>query len=207
MSASRKTPRAPIDWPSVRARLEQATAATDEALNPSPMRAKKIMDDRARALARVLAPARPSDAYLDVVVFGLGKERYAIEARLVREVRRLSDFTPVPGTPEFVLGVTNLRGAVVAIIDLHRFFNIPRDGVTDLSRLILLGKVRGEFAILADETHSQTEIAIEDILPPPGDVSGIGRGYVRGVTGEALIILDGMALLGDQRLVVGDRDE
>jgi len=206
MSARSKETRGHIDWSSVRARLEQAAAATEEALNPSAKRAKEIMDNRARALAQVPAPARPADAYLDVVLFGLGKERYAIETRLVREVARLSDFTPIPGTPDFVLGITNLRGAVVAIIDSHRFFGIPRNGVTDLSRLIVLGTVRREFGILADETYGQAEIAADEILPPPGDVSGIGRGYIRGVTSEALIILDGTELLGDQRLIVGNRE-
>ena len=149
--------------------------------------------------AQIVASA---GANVGVVLFGLGRERYAIETRFVREVVRFADFTPVPGTPEFVVGVANLRGTVIAIVDLHRFFNIPRKGVTDLSRVIVLGIERVEFGVLADLADGQTDIAADDILPPPGKMAGIASSYVRGVTREALIILDGMALLADERLTV-----
>lgn len=204
MSGNIKRRSGTIDWQAVRARLKQAAVATEEALNPPPDRAKAIMDGRARALAQVPAPSRPPGAHLDVVLFGLGRERYAIETRFIREVVRLADFTPVPGTPDFVLGVTNLRGVVLAVVDLRRFFNITPKGLTDQSRVIVLGTERVEFGILADETHGQMDLATEEILDPPSEVSGIGRAYLRGVSREALIILDGTALLGDERLIVGN---
>lgn len=207
MSTSTPRPSGPLDWSAIRARMERAEAAVQEALNPSPERARAIMDARARALSQVPAPARPPGARVDVVEFGLGKERYAIEARFVREIVRLTDYTPVPGTPEFIVGVTNLRGVVLAVVDLRRFFNVPPKGMTDLSRVIVLGTAQIEFGILADEAYGQIELAAGDILAPPGEVSGIGRAYLRGVTREALIVLDGAALLGDQRLIVGNERE
>jgi purine-binding chemotaxis protein CheW len=202
MSADVKPAAAGIDWQAVRKRLDRADAAVEEAFNPSPAHAKAIMEARARKLAPMPEALRPSEANVGVVLFGLGRERYAIETRFVREVVRFADFTPVPGAPEFVVGVANLRGTVIAIIDLHRFFNIPRKGVTDLSRVIVLGIDRVEFGILADLADGQTEIAADDILPPPGKMAGSASSYVRGVTREALIILDGMVLLADERLTV-----
>ncbi len=202
MSADVKPVAAGIDWQAVRKRLDRADAAVEEAFNPSPAHAKAIMDARARKLAPMPEALRPPGANVGVVLFGLGRERYAIETRFVREVARFADFTPVPGTPEFVVGVANLRGTVIAIVDLQRFFNIPRKGVTDLSRVIVLGIDRVEFGILADLADGQAEIAADDILPPPGKRAGIASSYVRGVTREALIILDGMALLADERLTV-----
>src|SRR5471032_2992343 len=202
MTANLKSAGDGIDWPAVHRRLERADAAMEEAFNPSPAHAKAIMDARARRLAPIPEVSRPPGANVGVVLFGLGRERYAIETRFVREVVRFADFTQVPGTPKFVVGVANLRGTVIAIIDLHRFFNIPRKGVTDLSRVIVLGIDRVEFGILADLADGQTEIAVADILPPPGKMAGIASSYVRGVTREALIILDGMALLADERLTV-----
>jgi purine-binding chemotaxis protein CheW len=202
MNADVKPAAAGIDWQAVRKRLDRADAAVEEAFNPSPAHAKAIMDARARRLAPMAEASRPPGANVGVVLFGLGRERYAIETRFVREVVRFADFTPVPGTPEFVVGVANLRGTVIAIVDLHQFFNIPRKGVTDLSRVIVLGIDRVEFGILADLADGQTEIAAADILPPPGKMAGIASSYVRGVTREALIILDGMALLADERLTV-----
>lgn len=191
-----------FDWQAVRTRLDKAGAALEEAFAPSPAHAKAIMDARARRLAPRPAASRPPGTRLSVVLFGLGQERYAIETRFVREVVRFADFTPVPLTPDFVVGVTSLRGMVMTIVDLHRLFNIPRRGVTDLSRVVVLGVDRVEFGILADQAYGQTEIAADDVLSVPGRTAAIASSHLRGVTREALIVLDGMALLADERLTI-----
>lgn len=197
----------PVDWVVVRERLARSEAATEEALRPPPERARQIMDERARVLARVPTEARHAGDWIEVITFALASERYALETRYVREVIRLIDFTPVPGTPDFVVGVTNLRGSVLPVVDLRQFFNVPRKGLTDLSRVIVLGTERVEFGVLADEAREQTDLAAADVLDPRGEVSGIGRAYLRGVTREALIVLDGAALLADPRLIVGNKPE
>lgn len=202
MSEGTMRPRNPIDWEAARARLAQIEAAVEGALNPTPERAKDIMAARARALAQVPASARPAGACVDVILFSLGRERYGIETRFVREVVRLDSVTPVPGVPDFVVGITNLRGAVLAVFDLRRLFNVPNKGLTDLSRVIVLGTDRVEFGVLADEANGQADIAIDEILAQPDEAAGDGRPHLRGVTRQALIILDGAALLGDSRLVV-----
>jgi purine-binding chemotaxis protein CheW len=207
MNGPSKSPAGPIDWAAVRARLQKADAALAEALDPSPKRAQAIMKARAEALARAQAPSRSPGSHLDVVLFGLGRERYAIETRFVCEVVRFVDFTPVPRTPDYIVGVANLRGTVLAVVDLRRFFNIPRSGITDLFRIVVLGTDGVELGILADGAHGQAEIAADALLPPPGKVSGIGHAYIRGVTRDALIVLDGAVLLGDQRLFVGGETE
>jgi purine-binding chemotaxis protein CheW len=204
MSVSPQRPGNVIDWAAIHARMERAEAALSEALNPSPLRAKAIMDARARALAQVPAPAQPSGVRIDVVEFCLGRERYAIETCFVHEVIRFVDYTPVPEATESIIGVTNFRGTVLPVVDLCRLFNIPRQGLTDLSRLIVLGEKRIEFGILADEARGRTEISTADILPDLDDVSRISRIYLRGLTREALIILDGSALLARHGLPINE---
>jgi purine-binding chemotaxis protein CheW len=194
-----------IDWGVIRAGLKKAEAATAEALEPTAERARIILQTRARDLAQVPTAARASNAYLDLIVFGLAKERYAIETRFVHEVNRLLHFTPVPGTPAFVIGVTNIRGLITAIIDIRPFFNVQAQGLTDLSRIIVLGRERAEFAILADEIHSQTDLATDQLFGPPGGVSARGGAYLRGITKTALVVLDGAALLDDPQLTIENR--
>src|SRR5471030_1246779 len=84
MTANLKSAGAGIDWPAVHRRLERADAAMEEAFNPSPAHAKAIMDARARRLAPIPEASRPPGANVGVVLFGLGRERYAIETRFVR---------------------------------------------------------------------------------------------------------------------------
>ncbi|MBI4565717.1 MAG: chemotaxis protein CheW [Planctomycetes bacterium] len=191
----------PIDWEEARARIARATAAIEGSLELSPERARAVLDERARAMAQMPAAPPPADR-LHVVTFALASERYAVEANHVREIARLTAYEPVPGTPEFVLGITSLRGEITMIVDLRRFFGVPIKGLTDLSRLVVLGTEHAEFGVLADEALGVTDLRRQDLAPPPASVAGIGREYLRGVTREALILLDAAALIGDRRLFV-----
>jgi purine-binding chemotaxis protein CheW len=132
----------------------------------------------------------------------LVNERYAIETRYVREVGPLVDVTPVPGTPEFVRGVGNLRGEITAIIELGRFFGIGTQSRTDLSRLVVLGAERVEFGIVADDVREVISLPIETLSALDMATTRVDRTYLRGVTTDALIVLDGAALLNDHRLMI-----
>src|SRR5947209_17105793 len=153
MKAAPSHPGKPIDWEEVRARLARAVAATEGAQALSPERARAVMEARTRELARVPPVAERHTKLLEVVCFALANERYAVETRYVREVKELSDYTALPGAPPFLLGVINLRGEILAVIDLRKFFGVADRGVTDLSRVVVLGGERAEFGVLADATH------------------------------------------------------
>ena len=207
MKPPRREPGQAIDWDKVRRRLARAMQATEDALLLSPERARAVMEERTRALARVPAALASGDGLLEVVVFSLANERYGIEAMHVREVVRLADFTPVPGAPDFLVGVTNLRGVVLAIVDLRKFFGLAVRGLSDLSRVIVLGSERAEFGVLADAVHEVAIVPADQVREPPESVAGVAREYLRGVTGDALILLNGTVLLHDSRLVVDQGDE
>jgi purine-binding chemotaxis protein CheW len=206
MNTPEQRPTGAQDWQQTHARLARAAQGLREALEPSPERARAILQERARALARPPVEKPAAERLLQVVTFALGNERYALEARHVREVVRFTDFTPVPGTPAFLVGVCNLRGDILAVIDLRKFFGVAERGVTDLSRILVLGSDRAEFGVLADAVHEVIALPTVEILDPPETVAGIGREYLRGVTAGALIVLDGAVLLQDGRLFIDQTD-
>ncbi|MBW2203683.1 MAG: chemotaxis protein CheW, partial [Deltaproteobacteria bacterium] len=76
----------------------------------------KVLKARARALARGAAGSEGDQEYVEVVEFMLAHERYALELTHIREVYPLKDLTPLPGTPDFVLGIINIRGQILSII-------------------------------------------------------------------------------------------
>lgn len=191
------------DWEAIRAAVARSTAAR------TPEQARAIMDARARKLA-----ARPERSVADrlaLAVFELASERYAVELRWIREVARLTEYTPVPGTPDHVVGLTSVRGAIIAVIDLRRLFGLTTSGLSDRSRLALIGDREPEFGLLVDRALGTTMLPASDVLAAPAGLVGAGRACVRGVTGDALIVLDGRSLLMDPRLVIdqteGIRDE
>ena len=192
-----------IDWDAVKRKLAQPAFTSGGASSLSREATRAILAERARLLARVpLAPPAVTEV-LSVLTFTLGHERYAIESRFLREIVRVTDVTPVPETPGFFAGVTNVRGEILALVDLRKLFGLAVTGLTDLSRIVVLGLERAELGLLADAAHEVTTLRREALLQPPGPVAGIGPDYLLGVTEDALIVLDGEALLADPRLFVG----
>jgi purine-binding chemotaxis protein CheW len=198
---------ASIDWNAVHARLDAIQAEIDARLHPTAEQARAILEERAQALARV--PPQPLSAAdaVEVVTFRLGDEAYAIEARHVRRVVPMVNCTPIPGAPDFLVGVINLRGEILAVVSLGKLFGVAERSGTEAARVIVLGDERDELGILADAAEEVTTLRINQLLEPPGSLEGIGRQIVRGVTERALIVLDGAALLRDDRLVIDQGDE
>jgi purine-binding chemotaxis protein CheW len=204
MTAQR--PATGIDWKEIHARLARARQATEESVRLSPERAREVMGERARLLARVPPRAPEAAEVLEVVTFALAGERYAIETRFVREVVRFEGLTPVPGAPDFLAGLRNLRGEILAVFDLRRFFGVADPGRSERSRVLVLGGDRTEFGVLADAVHEVTPLRVGEVGEPPASVAGAGRDYLRGVTAGALVVLDGAVLLADRRLFI-DQEE
>jgi purine-binding chemotaxis protein CheW len=204
MKSGRRDRAGAIDWQGVRARLARALAATEEAARPSPGWAREVLEERARVLARV-PPAPPwAGETIEVVTFALASEQYALPTRFVREVVRLADPTPLPGAPPFLAGVLNLRGDLLALVDLRPFLGTAAHEATGPARVLVLGDGRAEFGILADAAHEVRILRADEVLGPPPAAGSAGREWLRGVTREALVVLDGAALLQDGRLFIDE---
>src|SRR4029077_20843283 len=100
--------------------------------------AAQVLRTRARALARPPVQRPAAHTWLEVLEFRLAQESYAIETRYVREVYPLKDLTPLPCTPPFVLGIVNVRGRILPVIDLKKFFDLPERGLNGLLRIIVI---------------------------------------------------------------------
>lgn len=162
------------------------------------------LKNRAIAMAQEPGQKRTASATIGVITFTMAAETYAIESVFVREVYPLKDFTPLPGVPSYIFGIINVRGQILPVVDLKKFFNLPEKGLGDLNRVIILCDDQMEFGILADIVHSTQEIEREDILTVPPTVTGIGEEYLKGVTKERLMILNAKRLLYDKSIVVNE---
>lgn len=164
--------------------------------------AAQILHARARALARPPAPTPVAETWLEVLEFRLAQERYAIETRYVREVSPVKDLTPLPCTPPFILGIVNVRGRILPVIDLKKFFDLPEQGLTDLRRIILLEGNDVELGLLADATVGVRSIPADSLQPSLPTLTGIRSEYLKGVTAERLVVLDVGRILGDAKIIV-----
>lgn len=164
-------------------------------------RTAAILRARAADLARVRA-APPGGDRLEIVEFSLAGERYGLELARLREVQPLGDLTPIPCTPPFVVGVVSVRGRIVAVLDLGLFFDLPRGGLHDLHRVLVVEADGLDVGILADDVAGSRTVPLADLRPPPATLTGARRTYVRGVTADGLAILDAAQILAEERVVV-----
>ncbi|HLO27283.1 MAG TPA: chemotaxis protein CheW [Geobacteraceae bacterium] len=162
---------------------------------------QQILHARARALAR--EPRRAGEAgQIEVLEFLLACETYGIEMSWVRETLPLKDLTPVPCTPPFVLGLISVRGQIMSVIDIRKFFELPEKGLTDLNKVIIIHDEAMEFGILADVVLGVRMVPLAGLQPSLPTLTGVREEYLQGVTNERLVVLDGKKLLNDRRLVV-----
>ncbi|OGU69835.1 MAG: chemotaxis protein [Ignavibacteria bacterium RIFCSPLOWO2_02_FULL_55_14] len=163
-----------------------------------------ILKARARALAKEPEQAVAARSFIEITEFRLASETYGIESSFVREVYPLKDFTPLPGVPPFVLGIVNVHGQILSVVDLKKFFNLPDKGLGELNKVIILHNGRMEFGILADAVLGTQSVPLDAIQAPPVTVTGIGAEYLKGVTGERVILLDAQKILDDKKIIVNE---
>ncbi len=164
-----------------------------------------ILKARARALAKEEDQALAPRSFIEITEFSLAAETYGIESSFVREVYQLRDFTPLPGVPSFVLGIVNVRGQILSVVDLKKIFNLPAKGLGELNKVIILDNGRMEFGILADAVLGTRPVALDAIQASPVTVTGIGAEYLKGITGERVVILDAKKILDDEKIIVNER--
>ncbi len=204
MSAETKRNGAAIDWREVHRRIEATRLAIASAAAPDAGQRQRILRDRARALAREPAHADDADAP-EWLEFLLAQEKYGLESCHVREVRVLENLTPLPCTPAFVLGMVNLRGEILSVIDLKKFFDLPERGLGDLDKIIVLESANMRFGILADVILGVRRIPSAEIQPSLPTLTGIREKYLKGVSRERAVLLDAEKLLTDRNIVVDEQ--
>lgn len=167
---------------------------------------KKILKERALALARQ-PQNQEKEVCIEIIKFQLANEYYAIESTYVREVLPLRELTPLPCTPSFVLGVINVRGQIVSVIDFKRFFNLPANGVLEFKEVIILQTPEMELGIPVDAVIGVQPVPVKEIQPSLPTLTGISAEYLKGVTDDPLVILDGFKILSDKKLIVNEEVE
>jgi purine-binding chemotaxis protein CheW len=169
--------------------------------------ARQILRARAQALARPAERAAVAAASLELLEFRLANECYALETRYVREVCPLKNLTPLPCTPPFVLGIVNVRGRILPVLDLKKFFDLPEQGLTDLHRIILVRGNDLELGLLADVIVGVRTIPVDSLQASLPTLTGIRSEYLKGVTAERLVVLDLARILADPKIIVHEEVE
>ncbi|MCP4543830.1 MAG: purine-binding chemotaxis protein CheW [Chloroflexi bacterium] len=213
-----------FDWDAVRRRVTNATMAIEESIEVSPEELERVWALRAAELAQVPVEEDKGEQ-IRLVLIRLGNEIYGIDAQYVYYVKRVEMITHVPRVPEWVVGVVNLRGRILSVVELRRFFGLPpaqidQDDEPDEDQvpyLVIIETPEMEIVMLVDDVLTVESVSASQIQDTIGTVRGLRPEYVQGVAtckiddddsekdGFMVVVLDLKALLTDERLIIHEK--
>ncbi|GGB45345.1 chemotaxis protein CheW [Oceanisphaera marina] len=137
---------------------------------------------------------------LQWVTFCLDNETYGINVMQVQEVLRYNDIAPVPGAPDYVLGIVNLRGNVVTVLDTRLRFGLAAAEVTDSTRIVIIEAETQVIGILVDSVAEVVYLKSAEIENAPNVGTSESAKFIQGVCNrddQLLILVDLDKLLSD----------
>ncbi|EKP0307355.1 MAG: chemotaxis protein CheW [Aeromonas sp.] len=150
---------------------------------------------------RNIAQNLAEDEVLQWVTFQLENETYGINVMQVQEVLRYTEIAPVPGAPDYVLGIINLRGNVVTVIDTRSRFGLPSGDVSENSRIVIIEAEKQVIGIMVDSVAEVVYLKSSEIDAAPAVGTEESAKFIQGVSnrdGQLLILVDLNKLLSDE---------
>jgi len=121
----------------------------------------------------------------------LAHEEYGIDILAVREIRGWTPVTRIPQAPSYVLGVLNLRGAIVPVIDMRLRFGLPREAYGLTTVTVIITVAGRNFGVVVDAVSDVLDVAADAIRPVPDMGTTVDTEYLKGLTstGERMVLL------------------
>ena len=139
--------------------------------------------------------------------FYLGEKTYGLDILSIQEIVRLPDITPVPQAPEFVAGLTNLRGQIVVAVDLRKLFGLPPLPRSQAPINIILSSKEELLSLLADRAGDVIDFGDEAMVPPLSLLKGPTSDLIQGVfklKDTLMNVIDTEAIFKDRNVMDAD---
>ena len=137
------------------------------------------------------------------MVFQVASEKYGIESIFINKVFVLNDLTPLPGMSRYMIGIINIRGQIIPVINLKYIFEIS-EKERSVPKVIVLKVDDATFGICADNIYGLESIAQSDIQETLPTLSGIRKAYLQGISNSQITILDPNKIVADKKLFMND---
>ena len=169
-----------------------------------PAKKKKILKQRATKFAKPVEKEIDQGVEMDGLEFLLTDEHYIIDATFVVEVIPLKELTPLPCSPAFILGIINVRGKILSVVNLKTFLDLPEKGITNLNRVIIVKRSDIELGILVDEVIGKVPVFPLQLKTAIPTITGAQKEYLVGVTPERSIVFNIEKFLTGANLIINE---
>jgi len=136
------------------------------------------------------------------LIFYLGKEQYGIEIRYITEIIGIQPITEIPNMPDYIKGVTNLRGKIIPVMDARLLFKMASREYDPRTCIIVLDINDDSIGLIVDKVSEVVSIADEDIATPP-DMNRSGNKYIKGIGksgGDVKLLLDCLKMIDEDEM-------
>jgi purine-binding chemotaxis protein CheW len=186
---------------------ERISVAGDDELELTPDEVRHVLNERARKLSQAYAETADStEENLQLITFSRGSHRYAVDLQVLTEIRPLATWTRVPGIPDYFEGVIQVRGEIIALVDIVTLFEGMRSETDNDPTLecfaVVVSTAAATMALLADSVDDVHDVRPERVHPPLATFRDSRGRYIKAIVEDGPAIIDVEKLLGDERLWV-----
>ncbi|MBI3445753.1 MAG: chemotaxis protein CheW [Magnetospirillum sp.] len=157
--------------------------------------AEALLRARARRLAAPRGLAVEADERQEVLCVRVATERYALSLAQLSEVMVLGKWTPIPGQPQYLLGVTNLRGEIRPVLDLNSLLGLPAPESAARTWVVFLKAGGAEIGVRVEGVERVVRLDLAALTRPHESGNGLPQRFISGITADGLILLDTVQIL------------
>lgn len=168
--------------------------------NLDPVALANKLAKRAKVLRGRIGKGEPAGPQISFLAFRHGSQRYGIAISDIVVVQTFSDYTPVPGVPQFITGVIHWRGAIISLVDLTKLFGIPQSGLLNERACLIVEAAGRRVGILAGEVEELHTAPLNQVKSVPELSTDVPPEWLMGVHDENRLILNIVQILQDERL-------
>lgn len=193
-----------VDWEKIHQKLksnERSLLKNTEAFGDE---IKFILKKRADRLSKELKPKDDFQDKIEVLAFQIEAEKYGIEVLFIHKVYLLKDLTPLPGVSPHIIGMINVRGQIVPVLDFRKIFELSATDNTSNQKVIVISVNDATFGLLADEVLGLEAVLVNEIQRDLPTLNGPKVEYINGVTFHQMVILDPLKIAAHKSIVVND---
>lgn len=169
----------PADVKREKARPAKEAPVTQDKDAPEPKAEDGTFDEDSAGAGDILE----EEAKIEILTFSLGKEEFAFKIFDLYEILRFQRITRVPKMPDYLIGITSLRGKIIPVVNLKQKLGLTQESadMDQRGKILIIKGPRGPVGAFVDRVIGVVRIPVQEILPPPSHLTEIELKYIEGV--------------------------
>jgi len=160
----------------------------------------EVLRRRADWLARTVGNEQARKLAFEVAIVRVGNEQFGLPTGALREIVAIPPIAPLPGLPAYLLGIAQIRGTILSVLDLAKYLNVDKCG--EWSELVVIEDTQGALGVLVEQVIGFRTVYTDQLAESFSSLGGGGRPD-QAMTTDVVAVLDLRSLLASDRLIVG----